>query len=43
MKCREVTKISELSKKVKEQEYVDQVRMDREKLEHQEIKSVEEE
>ena len=36
----EIIELSELSKRVKEQEYVDQVRMDREKLEHQEIKSV---
>ena len=43
MQCREVIKVSELSKRVKEQEYAEKVRMAYERIEHQEIRSVEEE
>ena len=42
MQCTEVIKVSELSKTVKNKEYVDKVRMAYERIEHQEIESVEE-
>ena len=42
-RCREVIKVCEMSKRVKEQEYVSKVRMAYERIEHQEIKSIEEE
>ena len=43
MQCKEVIKVSELSKRVKEQEYAEKVRMAYEMIEQQEIRSVEEE
>ena len=41
--CREVIKVSELIKRGKEQEYAQKVRMAYERIEQQEIMSVEEE
>ena len=43
VQCREKIKSSELSKRVKEQEYEEKVRMAYERIEHQEIMIVEEE
>ena len=43
MQCREIIKISELSKKYAEQVYADKVRRVYDRIEHQEIKSVEDE
>ena len=43
MQRMEVIKVSELIKRVKEQKYAEKVRMVYERIEHQEIRSVEEE
>ena len=43
MQCREVIEVSELNKRGKEQEYTEKVRMACERIEQQEIRSVEEE
>ena len=37
MQCREVMKVSELNRRVKEQEYAEKERMVYERIEHQEI------
>ena len=43
MQCREVIKVNVLSKRVKEWEYAEKVRMACESIGHQEIKNVKEE
>ena len=42
VQCGEIIKVSELSKTVEEQEYVDSIRIAYEMIEHQEIKSIDE-
>ena len=43
MNCRKVIQLCKLSKRVKDQEYVDEISMACERIEHQVLKDVEEE